>query len=111
MSKPIRYLLDEHVHSAIFNGLYQRSIEIATFQDLGRGGLKDIEQLKYADVEGWVIATYDKDYLILHKRDPHHAGIIWWKKEKYTNRQIIEMLDEYHLHFNSDDFREQLIIL
>ena len=41
----LKFYLDEHIHSAIAQGLRRRGVDVMTVQDAGRTGLSDREQL------------------------------------------------------------------
>lgn len=44
MPEQIRFLLDEHIPAAVTVELKQKGIEVATIQELGRGGLSDSDK-------------------------------------------------------------------
>jgi len=73
----IRFLLDEHIPAAVAAALKQKGIDAATMHELGRRGLSDSEQAKFACAQGWVLVTFDSDYLAMARKEIQHSGIVW----------------------------------
>lgn len=73
----IKFYLDEHIHSAVADGLRRRGVDVLTVQTAGRAGLSDEEQLEYATHEGRVMVTMDADFLALAARKNSHTGIVF----------------------------------
>ena len=73
----IKFYLDEHIHSAIAQGLRRRGVDVMTVQEAGRTGLSDREQLNFALAEQRVLVTRDSDFLILANGGVSHAGIAY----------------------------------
>ena len=61
--KQIQIYTDESVDIRITEGLKRRGINVWSAKDVGRLGLTDEEQLKYAFQEKAVIFTHDDDFL------------------------------------------------
>jgi predicted nuclease of predicted toxin-antitoxin system len=57
----IRFLLDEHIPSAVAAGLARRGIDVLTVQEVGRSGFEDSEQLQFATENNRVVVTFDRD--------------------------------------------------
>jgi hypothetical protein len=92
----IRFLLDEHIPAAVAAGLRQKNIEVATVQELGRGGLSDSDQLDFALDDGWVLITFDSDFLSIARESIEHAGIVWSSERKYSIGQLVRALALIH---------------
>jgi predicted nuclease of predicted toxin-antitoxin system len=73
----IRYLTDEHVPSAVAKGLRARGVEVTTAVQAGALGKPDRWVLTHAREQGWVLITYDPDFLRLHATGIPHAGIVY----------------------------------
>ena len=73
----IRFYLDEHIHSAIAEGLRRRGVDVLTVQKAGRTGLSDREQISFALAEQRVIVTMDSDFLVIAAEGTSHAGIAY----------------------------------
>ena len=58
-------------------------MDIVRFQDIGRRGIADEEQLPWATAEGRVVLTHDPDYLALASGGVPHAGIAFCQATKY----------------------------
>jgi hypothetical protein len=80
----VRFALDEHLSSALAEGLRRRSIEAATFTTLGRAGFADEDQSMWGLRLGWIIARHDDDYIALARTRPAHAGIAYCHANKYN---------------------------
>jgi hypothetical protein len=73
----IRFYLDEHIPSAVAEGLRRRAVDALTVQKAGRTGLTDPEQLSFAFRERRVMVTMDSDFLILASQGISHSGIAY----------------------------------
>ena len=71
----IKFYLDEHIHSAVAEGLRRRGVNVLTVQEAGNTGLSDREQLAIALSEERVMVTMDSDFLTLAVEGVSHAGI------------------------------------
>ena len=71
----IEFYLDEHIHSAVAEGLRRRGVHVLTVQEAERAGLSDREQLAFALTERRVMVTMDSDFLKLSVEGVAHAGI------------------------------------
>lgn len=59
----MRFYLNEHIPSAVAEGLRRRSLDVLTVQAAKMVGASDEEQLAFAAKEGRVMVTFDDDYL------------------------------------------------
>ncbi len=71
----IKFYLDEHIHSAVAEGLRRRGVNVLTVQEAGRSGFSDREQLAFALTEQREMVTMDSDFLTLAVEGISHAGI------------------------------------
>jgi predicted nuclease of predicted toxin-antitoxin system len=92
----IRFLLDEHIPSAVAVGLKQKGIDAVTVHDVGRRGMPDSEQVRFAAEEGWVLVTFDSDYLAMARDKIQHSGIVWCSERKYSIGQLVRALALLH---------------
>lgn len=77
----IKLYLDENVPVAVSMALRLRGYDVLTVKDVGRKGLSDFEQLKYASSQNRVIFTFNvADFYKTHsefmKEGLNHTGII-----------------------------------
>ena len=73
----IRFYLDEHIHSAVAEGLRRRGIEVLTVQQARKTGLSDREQLAFALDTKRVMVTMDSDFLAIAAEGVSHAGVAY----------------------------------
>lgn len=92
MSEKIHFHLDENVSTAIARSLRKRGIDVSTTPELKLVQATDEEQLAFASNEGRVLVTHDSDFLRLHEKDFHHAGIAYCRLGTRTIGQIIKSL-------------------
>jgi predicted nuclease of predicted toxin-antitoxin system len=70
-------LADECVYKKTVLFLRGKGYLIRTVQEVGRGGCKDPELIKYAAEKGFVLLTRDKDFKDVLKYPPtKHTGLI-----------------------------------
>lgn len=68
---------DESVWVPVARGLRQRGWEVYTASGQDRLGEPDEEQLEFATRNGWILLTFDDDFLTLVKKeDAEHSGIV-----------------------------------
>jgi predicted nuclease of predicted toxin-antitoxin system len=69
--------MDEHVPTAVSQGLRRRGVDVLTTQEAGLLSVSDEEHLKFAAEAGRIIFTQDADFLRLHAARFPHKGIIY----------------------------------
>jgi len=77
VADPIRFYLDEHVPTAVAQGLRRRGVGVMTVVDAGLRSADDKTQLGFATAENRVFVTRDSDFLRLHSQGVSHAGIVY----------------------------------
>lgn len=89
--------MDEHVKSAVTDGLRQRGYDVLTAQEDGSDGLPDPEQLDRATFLGRVFVSQDEDFLTEGARRQaagvDFAGIIYGHQLDLTIGQMINELE------------------
>jgi len=88
----IKYYLDEHIHSAVAEGLRRRGVDVLTVQEAARAGLTDDEQLSFALTEERVIVTMDSDYLVLAAEGVPTAGIAYANRKRTVGELIAALM-------------------
>ncbi len=63
----LRFHLDEHIDTAIADGLRRRGIDVTTTAEAGLRGAGDEAHVAFALSEGRVLVTNDADFLRLHR--------------------------------------------
>jgi predicted nuclease of predicted toxin-antitoxin system len=73
----IAFYMDEHVPSAVSQGLRLRGVDVLTAQDADMRGASDEDHFALAVHEKRTIFTQDADFLRLHASNHAHAGIVF----------------------------------
>jgi hypothetical protein len=92
MPTPIRFHLDEHVPTAIAEGLRRRGVDVTTTLEAGLGAAKDPDHLAYALAERRVIVTHDRDFPRWHAAGLRHIGIAYCYQQKYSVGEMVQIL-------------------
>lgn len=104
MPEPIRFHPDEHLDSAIAEGLRRHGVNVTTTVDAGLRTRPDEEQLAFAVRERRVLVTGDTDFLQPSiGRD--HPGIVFVPMGKRTIGEIIRALLLVHGALTADEMR------
>lgn len=77
MSQQIKYYTDEHIPTAVVEGLRRRGIDTLTTAEAGLLGAADEVQLAFATAQERVLFSQDDDFLRLHAAGVEHAGIVY----------------------------------
>jgi len=88
----IRFHLDEHVDTAIAQGLRLRGIDVTTTAESDLLGASDEEQLAFALEQERVTFTQDEDMLRLHAQGIPHAGIAYCHQRSRSIGEIVRHL-------------------
>jgi predicted nuclease of predicted toxin-antitoxin system len=92
MAEKIKYYVDEHISKSIVRGLRQRGVEVLTLSEAKMVGAEDEDHLIYALKGGYVVVTFDADFLRLHARGVKHAGIVYGQQEEARIGDVIRGL-------------------
>ncbi|HMB24553.1 MAG: DUF5615 family PIN-like protein [Chloroflexota bacterium] len=96
MSKKLHLHLDADTSSkALYNALLERGHDVTrTPTDQIPLDASDEEQLLGATAQGRAIFTYNiRDFIVLGKRYPNHAGIILARQQSMNLNELIHALD------------------
>jgi hypothetical protein len=106
--------LDEDVDVDLVPALHQQDYEAYTVRDVGRRGLSDEEQLRFATERGWTIVTHNvNDFKRLHSKwmqqGKAHAGIIVSKRLEIGRmlRTLLNLLNQV----SAEEAKNQLFYL
>jgi len=88
MSDAVRFYLDEHIPSAVAEGLRNRGVRILTVNETGMLGAPDKEHLEFAHEEESVIVSYDDDFLRLAAEGHSHSGLVYVPRERSIGEMI-----------------------
>lgn len=110
MAKPVRFYLDEHVSSAVAEGLRQRGIGVRTLAEMDRLGAQDKEHLAHARRDGRVLVTHDDDFLRLAAEGASHTGIVYVPRERSIG-DIVRGLVRIARASSKEDLHQQIRFL
>lgn len=106
--------LDEDVDVDLVPALRKKGYEAYSVRDVGRRGLSDEEQLKFATERGWTLVSHNVPHFEgIHKEwlnaDKKHAGIIVSKRVEIGRmlRALLNLLDQV----SADEAKNQLFYL
>ncbi len=89
----IRYHLDEHADPAVAAGSRQRAVDVTTTVDAGLTAAPDEDQLAFATVEGRVLVTRDRHFLVLASQGVAHADIaFWYPKHRNIGQPVLDLV-------------------
>ncbi len=88
----LRFFLDEHIPSAVAQGLARRGVDVLTAQQASRVSCSDESQIEFARAEGRVVVTFDDDFLVLAAKGIQHAGIAFAVAERRSVGELIYAL-------------------
>lgn len=108
MPSQIRFLLDEHIPSAVAAGLARRRVDVLTVPQAERRGFEDAEQLQFATDNDRVIVTFDRDFLVLSDQGLEHAGIVFCEATKYSIGRMIQGLVLVHAVLSAEEMRNHV---
>ena len=111
MADPIRLYMDQHIPSAVAQGLRQRGVDVLTAQDAKRCGLPDADQLDFATAQQRVMVTFDSDYLALGASGISFGGIAWCHAAKYSIGQLVQLLLLVHGVMDQESMRNHVEFL
>jgi len=103
----IRFYLDEHIHSAVADGLRRRGIEALTVQQARKTGLSDREQLAFALITKRVMVTMDSDFLAIVSEGVSHAGVAYASPGKSIG-ELIRAIVLIHDVLTSTDMKNHV---
>ena len=72
-----RFILDENMPVELANQLNQRGVESLTVKALDKLGEDDSPLLTYAREHGYVVCTFDSDFVEMAKQGVEHNGIVF----------------------------------
>jgi predicted nuclease of predicted toxin-antitoxin system len=111
MKTEIRFYTDENVKTDIALDLRTPQIDVITTPEAGTMGLKDEEHLAYALSTNRVIVTQDSDFIVLASRGKAHAGIVYYKPQTRTTKQILRGLLRLYEQLSAEDMHNRIEFL
>ncbi len=93
MGRTIRFHLDEHIDSAVAEGLRRRGADVSTTAERGLIGQSDEVHWQLVYSEQRVLVTNDSDFLQFHSQGRPHWGIAYCHQQSRTIGQMIHTLE------------------
>jgi predicted nuclease of predicted toxin-antitoxin system len=103
MPNEVRFHLDEHVPTAVANGLRRRGIDVTTTSEAGLAGADDVDHIAFALTNHRVIYTNDEDYVALHDQGTTHAGIVFCHQGTRSIGEVIRFLALLHACLSAEE--------
>ena len=107
MSKKLHLHLDADTSSkALYNALLERGHDVTrTPTEWMPFDASDEQQLLGATAQGRAIFTYNiRDFIVLGKRYPQHAGIVLARQKSLSLNELITALDRVLQETNADEW-------
>ena len=104
----MHFHLDEHVDSAVAEGLRRRGIDVTTTTEAGLRSASDITHIEFACRQNRCIFTMDDDFLTLANTGVDHCGIVYCHQQSRTVGQIIEHLVLIDACMTEDEMRNHI---
>ncbi len=111
----IRLYMDEHVPSAITDGLRLRNVDVITVQEDGMDGEDDGPVLDRATSLGRVVFTMDEDFFKeaaeRQRSGVTFAGVVYARQSRITIGQCVADLELIAQAGEPEDLQDQLKVL
>jgi predicted nuclease of predicted toxin-antitoxin system len=104
----VRFYFDEMIPHEIAERLRHQNIDVLTTPEAGNIGLSDADQLVFALEHGRVLVTRDEDYLIMNSKGTPHFGIVYYKQETRSAKEIAQALILIHGVLSAEEMRNQV---
>lgn len=111
MPRTIRFHLDEHVHSAVADGLRRRGIDVTTTAEANLLGTDDQDHIAFALESGRVLFSHDADFLRLHQQSTPHAGIVYCHQQEQPVGAIIRGMELIWEVLEPEEMRDRIEFL
>jgi hypothetical protein len=110
VAKPRLHLDADASIKALVNGLHERGYDVTrTPNDWMPADASDREQLLGATAQGRVILTFNvRDFLVLAKKYPKHAGILLATQSRWSLAELIAALEYVLSETDEKDWRGQV---
>jgi hypothetical protein len=106
-----RFYLDENVPVQVARQLKFRGIDAVTVRDLGLLGEDDINHLHNATELGYVLCTYDADFLQLASSGLEHSGLVFGQQDIHYIGEWVNFLTLMHAVYTSEEMINRIEFL
>jgi predicted nuclease of predicted toxin-antitoxin system len=108
MARTIRFHLDEHVATAVADGLRRLEIDVTTSTDARLLGATDGAQIAFALAHRRVIFTQDDDFLALAAHGIEHARIVYCHQQTRSIGDIVRGLQLIWEVYEPEEMRNRI---
>jgi predicted nuclease of predicted toxin-antitoxin system len=95
----------------IAKGLHLRNIDVLTTAEAKNRGIKDDQHLAFALAQNRVLVTRDEDFLILSGQGIPHAGIVYYKSQTRTVKEVLRGLWELYEKLTAEEMLNMIRFL
>lgn len=106
----MKFLLDEHLDTAVAESLRHAGVDAVSIQDVGIRSWSDEQILVYAKDNGRVVVTADEDFLILNAENMEHAGIAFLTK-RLSVGALKEEIEKVSILFEPEHLKNRVIFI
>jgi hypothetical protein len=99
----IRFYIDENVQVEVAPQLVEHGIEAVSAKSLEKLGDTDANHLQRAAEMGYVLCTYDQDFLRMNAEGVEHAGIIFAQQYQSTIGGWVKELIRIHEELTAEE--------
>lgn len=107
----IKFYFDESVELAVSEQLAAGGLEVVSAHSLEALGDSDPTHLHRATEMGYVLCTYDNDFLRLIQEVTEHAGIVFAHQQKASIGGWVREIRALHARMEAEDVAGQVIFL
>jgi predicted nuclease of predicted toxin-antitoxin system len=115
----MKFLVDENIPHSLVNFLKSKNHQIIDLKNSQYRGFNDLEILKISEEKGYIILTFDKDFLVLRKKGSKLKCLILNLKTiniKYLTSYLEMIFKKYKKVFKRKTFliyckKEEVIII
>ena len=95
---------DESIWIPVADGLRRRGWSVNTAREEGTLGDPDREQLQYAVENGWILVTFDDDFLSLVEGEGlEHRGLLYVRQADRKIGDVVKIVDAHLEERAADD--------
>jgi len=108
MTRPL--YCDESIWIPVADGLRRRGWTVTTARAEGTLGDPDREQLQHAVANGWLLSTFDDDFLSLVEGEGlEHCGLLYVRQAGRQIGEVVKIVDEQLQNRSDDDTSVQYL--
>jgi len=108
----LKFLADENIAPRVKRALQGEEFQVKDVYELGLVSAPDVEILKYAQKENFVILTHDKDFgNLIRQLDQRHGGVILLRFRNQSPHNVVKHLIPYLRAIKEKNLQNKLIVM